>query len=223
MPRKVSAVNPRLPWLAPVKLRMPPLQGLSPCALPRMGGRIMKRERLTVEQDAIARPVSERYDVGPVIACRHLFSSVNHTYALRAARIEWEEIGRGERQAVAGFDLTFSPVKSVSTAWALASPEVAAELDRAQHDAVAVVLGRVETDVAATRRRTGSRTPTWPGIVVASFDHRTSRAGDPDLHTHAVVSNKVLGVDGEWRSLDSKAMFRAAVSLLCGAVCQGAG
>ena len=52
------------------------------------------------------------------------------------------------------------------------------------------------------------------GVVAAAFDHWDSRAGDPQLHTHVVVLNRVQAVsDGGWRSLDSQALFRATVGL----------
>ena len=52
-----------------------------------------------------------------------------------------------------------------------------------------------------------------PGVTAAMFHHWDSRAGDPDLHTHVAVSNKVQGVDGTWRSLDGRQLFAAAVSI----------
>ena len=50
------------------------------------------------------------------------------------------------------------------------------------------------------------------GLVAAAFDHRTSRTGDPDLHTHVVLSSKVLGVDGKWRSLDGRPLYAIGVT-----------
>ncbi len=51
-------------------------------------------------------------------------------------------------------------------------------------------------------------------MIAAAFDHWDSRAGDLQLHTHVVVLNRVQAVsDGGWRTLDSKALFRAAVGL----------
>jgi hypothetical protein len=44
--------------------------------------------------------------------------------------------------------------------------------------------------------------------VAASFTEFTSRADDPQLHTHVVVANKVRGVDGMWRSVDGRLLFR---------------
>ena len=45
------------------------------------------------------------------------------------------------------------------------------------------------------------------GLVGAAFRHRTSRAGDPHLHTHVLVANTVLGPDGNWRTLDFRHVF----------------
>ncbi len=50
-------------------------------------------------------------------------------------------------------------------------------------------------------------------MVAAAFDHWDSRAGDPNLHTHVVVANKVQGPDGVWRSLDGKTVHAAVVTV----------
>ena len=47
---------------------------------------------------------------------------------------------------------------------------------------------------------------------MAAFEHRTSRAGDPQLHTHLVVPNLLHGADGKWSAVDSKAIFRNAMT-----------
>jgi hypothetical protein len=56
------------------------------------------------------------------------------------------------------------------------------------------------------------RVETWPiataGYVAASFTEYTSRADDPQLHTHVVVANKVKGLDGKWRTVDGRLLFR---------------
>lgn len=46
------------------------------------------------------------------------------------------------------------------------------------------------------------------GIIASEFTHFDTHAGDPDLHSHVLVSNKVQGSDGKWRTLDSRAMFK---------------
>lgn len=118
------------------------------------------------------------------------------------------------RSAVAGFDLTFSPVKSVSTLWALASPQVAAQIQQAQHGAVADTLSWLERDVAFTRTTSagGVRHVEVTGLIATIFSHRDARSGDPDLHTHMAISNKVQTPDGAWMSLDSRVLFKAVIA-----------
>src|SRR5207342_3859104 len=50
------------------------------------------------------------------------------------------------------------------------------------------------------------------GLVATAFTHRDSRAGDPDLHTHVAVANKVQTLDGRWLSIDARALFKANVA-----------
>jgi len=125
-------------------------------------------------------------------------------------------ISRASRQAtsaVAGYDLTFSPVKSISTLWALAPVEVAEQI-RAAHDAaVADTIGWIEREVAFTRvGRAGARQVRVRGLIGAAFTHRDSRAGDPDLHTHVALSNKVQAEDGRWLALDGRLLYKANVA-----------
>ncbi|WP_172802666.1 MobF family relaxase [Brevibacterium sandarakinum] len=135
------------------------------------------------------------------------------------AQIEAEESARGTRRAVAGFDFTFSVPKSASALWAVADAGTQALIGEAHHRAVAEVVGFMEREVAATR--TGATAGDGAvaqvdvtGLVATAFDHFDSRAGDPHLHTHVVISNKVQTVlDGKWRSLDGRPMHAAVVAL----------
>jgi conjugative relaxase-like TrwC/TraI family protein len=120
---------------------------------------------------------------------------------------------RPRTQTVAGYDLTFSPVKSVSTLWAVADPAVAAVIERAHQDAVKEALAFVEEHALFTRTGPqGIRQVNVRGLVGAAFTHRDSRAGDPDLHTHVAVANKVQTVDGRWLSIDGRVLFKANVA-----------
>ncbi len=129
-------------------------------------------------------------------------------------------IARGSRQsttAVAGYDLTFSPVKSVSTLWAVAPREVSAEIEAAHLAAVADVIGWLDTHAAYTRLGAhGVRQVETHGLIGAAFTHRDSRAGDPDLHTHVAISNKVqtIDIDGtrRWLALDGRTVHKTAVA-----------
>src|SRR5215218_2593847 len=120
---------------------------------------------------------------------------------------------RPRTQAVAGYDLTFSPVKSVSALWAVADRSTAASIERAHRAAVRDALRFIEQHALYTRTGTnGVRQVEVRGVVAAAFTHRDSRAGDPDLHTHVAVANKVQTRDGRWLSIDGRVLFKANVA-----------
>jgi conjugative relaxase-like TrwC/TraI family protein len=120
---------------------------------------------------------------------------------------------RPQTTAVAGYDLTFSPVKSVSTLWALAEPAVAAQIEKAHRAAVSDALSFIEQHALFSRTgANGVRQVNVQGLVAAAFTHRDSRAGDPDLHTHVAVANKVQTLDGRWLSIDGRILFKATVA-----------
>ena len=122
---------------------------------------------------------------------------------------------KSEREGVAGFDLTFSPPKSVSSLWALAGPELQSRIEGAHHQALKETLEWVESDVLQTRAgHAGVAHVPVRGMVASLFDHWDSRAGDPHLHTHAVISNKVQReTDGQWVTLDSYTLHRHVVAV----------
>jgi conjugative relaxase-like TrwC/TraI family protein len=116
---------------------------------------------------------------------------------------------------VAGFDLTFSPSKSVSVAWALADEETKALIYDCHLRAVEVVLDWAETNVFRSRSGKGGVVEEdVSGVVATAFTHWSSRADDPQLHTHTVIWNRARSVsDGRWRTLDSRALFKAVTTL----------
>ncbi len=115
---------------------------------------------------------------------------------------------------VAGYDLTFTAVKSVSLLWALGDEQMRAAVQAAHHAAIDQVIEILEARVAATRvGRAGATRVGVKGIVAAAFDHPDTRTGDPNLHTHVVVANRVQAADGTWRTLDGQLLFAAGVAL----------
>jgi hypothetical protein len=76
-------------------------------------------------------------------------------------------IAKGSRprtQTVAGYDLTFSPVKSVSTLWAVADPHLAAQIELAQQAAVWDALTFIERHAhSAGQERCPAGRRDWPG------------------------------------------------------------
>ncbi|MEV0027855.1 MobF family relaxase [Nocardia sp. NPDC050793] len=116
--------------------------------------------------------------------------------------------------AVAGFDITFSPVKSVSALWAIAPRAVAEKIEAAHQAAIGDALRWLEQHGIYTRLgRNGIRQVDVEGIVAACFTHRESRAGDPDLHTHVLIANRVRTLDGRWRTLDSSTLHQVVVTV----------
>ena len=137
--------------------------------------------------------------------------------AEQRARSEAEERAHGGkfRGPVAGFDLTFSPSKSVSTAWALAERETKALIYDCHRRAIDVVLTYAEREVFHSRSGKGGVVQEdVEGVVATAFTHWDSRAGDPQLHDHVVVANRARSVsDGVWRTLDSRGLFKNVVAL----------
>ncbi|GAA1718413.1 MobF family relaxase [Dietzia cercidiphylli] len=113
------------------------------------------------------------------------------------------------KQAVAGFDFTFSPVKSVSVLWALADEQTSARVAALHHEAVAEALSWAEDNAIYTRVGVkGIQQVKTRGLIASEFTHFDTRGGDPDLHSHVLVANKVQGPDGRWLSLDSRAIHQ---------------
>ena len=128
----------------------------------------------------------------------------------------WWLEGRPVRK-VNAFDATFSAPKSASLLWAFSSPEVASVVSRAQVQAVAEALEFLEDKAAVSRQQSGgvrTRVAT-EGWAVATFVHRTSRAGDPQLHTHCIIPNVVCRREGSHASLDGAVLFTWAKAAGC--------
>jgi conjugative relaxase-like TrwC/TraI family protein len=131
-----------------------------------------------------------------------------------ASRDPWSgEALRGARSraTVAGFDLTLSAPKSVSVVFGLGGADVRAVTRRAHEQAVHEAFGYLERSAAAVRRgRGGVTVHEAGGLVAAAFRHRTSRMGDPQLHTHVLVANLGRGPDGQWSTLDARQIYAHA-------------
>ena len=129
-----------------------------------------------------------------------------------------DPLGRSYRdranRPVVGFDLTFTVPKSASVLWALGDDATRTTVHKAHRAAVDQALDFVERKVARTRvGHAGCRQVRTRGAIAAAFDHWDTRTGDPNLHTHVVLANKVQGPDGAWRSLDGKTVHAATVTV----------
>ncbi len=113
--------------------------------------------------------------------------------------------GRGP---VPGFDLTFSAPKSVSVTWALGGTGAGAEVAAAHKASVEAALDYMQRQACWTRRGHGGHEfLPGNGFLAAAYIHRSSRAGDPQLHTHVLVANATQGPDGRWTRLYHPAIY----------------
>lgn len=112
---------------------------------------------------------------------------------------------------VAGFDLTFKAPKSVGILFGIGDDEVAEVLRDCHDQAVADSVAFLERNACRARRgKDGLRSVEGGGFVAAAYGHRTSRAGDPLLHTHVVIGNRIQGPDGRWTAPDARLLYRWA-------------
>jgi conjugative relaxase-like TrwC/TraI family protein len=157
--------------------------------------------------------------LGRLIRGEHPRSGERLRRNYRARRISVERIDpfTGERSLevqtlapVAGFDLVFSPPKSVSLLHALGGEETRRAVQEAHLSAWQAALSYLEDEACVVRRgKNGVRREHAGGFVAAAYQHRTSRAQDPQLHTHVIVANMAQSpVDEKWRALDAEPILK---------------
>ena len=102
-----------------------------------------------------------------------------------------------------GVDMTFSADKSVSALWAIAEPDMRAEIEGM---AVAAARAALEDTVlrycSYTRvGKNGIQRPVAADLMGATFPHGTSRENDPQLHVHCALFNLArTHDDGKYRA-----------------------
>jgi conjugative relaxase-like TrwC/TraI family protein len=117
---------------------------------------------------------------------------------------EVQNAGKENRQM--GWDLTFSAPKSVSVVWAGAKGDLKREIEQAHQRAVETAFGYLEANTM-TRRGRGGAHHEYTNLVAARFNHHTSRQGDPQLHSHVVVTNFAVRGDGTVGTIESKIFY----------------
>ena len=108
------------------------------------------------------------------------------------------------RQRRPGYDLTFSAPKGVSLLWAFGSAEVRDTISVAHDQAVGGVLDSCPSKRPSSSGTSGRANGRGQRVHRRGFRHRTSRAGDPQLHTHVVMPTLVKGSDGRWSAPDGR-------------------
>jgi conjugative relaxase-like TrwC/TraI family protein len=111
-----------------------------------------------------------------------------------------------------GYDVVFSAPKSVSVLYGLADLQVANQVRDAHSHAISQAMAYLELFVARGARgkhhdgQHAVRVAT-DGLTATAFEHRASRADDPQLHTHVVIANLLRRPDGHWSAIDSAALY----------------
>lgn len=125
------------------------------------------------------------------------------------------ECGRAHgKGGVHGFDLTFCAPKSVSLVRAFGDDVIDKAVTAAHQTAISEALEYLAQHAGYTRVHnpiTGLKDlQKLPGLVAAAYQHETSRAGDPHLHTHVLVPNRQARADGRLVSIDGTSLFHEA-------------
>jgi len=148
----------------------------------------------------------------------HTGKQLRRHYRPRQITVERIDPFSGERTAevkklapVAGFDLVFSVPKSVSLLHALGDEETRHAINEAHLSAWQAAVAYLEDEACVIRRgRNGVLREHAGGFVAAAYQHRTSRAQDPHLHTHVIVANMAQSPwDEKWRALDGEPILKS--------------
>jgi conjugative relaxase-like TrwC/TraI family protein len=120
-----------------------------------------------------------------------------------------ELLGRPHgRNAVPAFDVVLRPTKSVSILYGLGDPATGQAVLTAHHAGVREAVAYLDGHLGTRRGHGGVQHVSGQGLLAVGYDHRTSREGDPLLHTHLVIANRVQGPDGRWTALDGRDLYR---------------
>jgi len=127
--------------------------------------------------------------------------------AVTAERLEAFAKGEGARRRLdrsAGLDLTFSAPKSVSLmVFGHPDPATRSAMRTAHETAVTAALAWLEEQAVRSRSLVDGKTQ-WRPVsgIYAMFDHHTSRARNPQLHTHVLALNLAVDADGNRVAVD---------------------
>jgi conjugative relaxase-like TrwC/TraI family protein len=121
----------------------------------------------------------------------------------------WQHRGKRVNERVQAFDHCFSSPKSVSLLAAGGGDRLRRQVAEARAEALQVGIGSLEAHGIGVRRdHNGTdRHQVTGGLVAVAFEHRLSRSGDPQFHTHVLVQNAAQGPDGRWTALDSDRLY----------------
>ena len=204
--------------------------GLSGQVDPRAIGRLYQENTGPGGELLVKRRQSQAADERETAAVTGYLAAHPYASAVELAEVRAADRGK-DPHTVPYFDLTVSAVKSVSVLHASYRVSARQACDRGEQDQAAALDARADEiedalmesarealgwlEGHATYTRTGhhsSRTGEWrdgDGLVASLFLHHLSRDGDPQLHVHVAIWNRVQradGADGKWRTLDSRTL-----------------
>lgn len=122
------------------------------------------------------------------------------------------------RQPCLGWSFVAAPQGSLQALRILGGAEIREAIDAAHTEALESALAWIESHVLATRASSkGSiaQEQVTSGLVAARWRHYTARGdpGDPNLHDHIIVANRVQGPDGKWRTIDARPLLAHGVTI----------
>jgi conjugative relaxase-like TrwC/TraI family protein len=141
--------------------------------------------------------------------CRKILKADPHKLYGEGFDRAWQHRGKRVNERVQSFDHCFSSPKSVSLLAAGGGDRVRRQVAEARDDALQVGIGYLERHGIGVRRdHNGTdRHQVTGGLLAVAFEHRQSRSGDPQFHTHVLVQNAAHGPDGRWTALDSDRLY----------------
>jgi conjugative relaxase-like TrwC/TraI family protein len=141
--------------------------------------------------------------------CRKVLKVNPHELYGEGFERAWEHRGKRVNERVQSFDHCFSSPKSVSLLAAGGGNQLRRQVAEARDDALQVGIGYLERHGIGVRRDHNGvdRHHVRSGVLAVAFQHRLSRSGDPQFHTHVLVQNAARGPDGRWTALDSDRLY----------------
>jgi conjugative relaxase-like TrwC/TraI family protein len=141
--------------------------------------------------------------------CRKVLGLDPRSLYGEAFELAWQHRGKRVNERVQSFDHCFSSPKSVSLLAAGGGDRIRRQVAEARAEALQVGVGYLQRHGIGVRRdHNGTdRHQASGGLVAVAFEHRLSRSGDPQFHTHVLVQNAAQGPDGRWTALDSDRLY----------------
>lgn len=132
---------------------------------------------------------------------------------MKGETIEGERLVQSSGRRQPGWDLTFSVPKSVSVTWALGDEPTRKVVSESHRLAVTRAIEYVEESVIVTRRGKGGSVKEPCRLVGTLFHHGTSRNNDPQIHTHVLIHNVCVRLDGTTGTVMSKPLYEAKMEI----------